>query len=91
TEIFILKRTTAAAPSKDEFICIADPVDLAEYPVNAPNLDDNMPYYRVSEIVLLFRSYIELSETKDLIDKDIRKLVSNLNAIGLSVEEKTYV
>ena len=97
-EIFVFQRRTsppleAGQDPTDTFVCIADPVDLQEYPPTAPDLENEMPYFRVKEVLLRFRSMITLEETRDLIDEDIQLLVNSLKAVETVVptEEKTYV
>lgn len=97
TEIFIYQRGAAPAPAagetvRDTFVAIADPLDLQEIPVDAPDLTEEIPYYRTSEVTLSFRSIIELNETMALIKADIELLVRSLQAMDefeLS-EEETY-
>ena len=97
-EIFVFQRGVAPAtpaglqPPSDRFTCIADPVDLEEFPVAAPAIDAEMPYYRLSEVTMRFRSLSELEYTKDLIAEDIERLVAALKAASsLPVtEEVTY-
>lgn len=99
-EIFILQRglaipnTPPAAPSvpEDSFICIADPVDLEEYPAGAPSIGREMPYFRVADITLRFRSPVILDETLELIKADIANLVDSLKmaAVLTVVDEVTY-
>jgi hypothetical protein len=84
-EIFILQRRIGGASPgssvpEDVFTCIADPVDLEEIPVGAPDLNHEMPYYRVAEITLRFRSTVLLEECKNLMDEDIRILVDSLKS-----------
>ena len=76
-KIFVMQRLPEGG---DRFVCIADPVDLLDYPANAPDLGAEMPYFRVSEIELVFRSYEQALETKSDIGYDIAKLVKSLNA-----------
>jgi hypothetical protein len=97
-EIFVFQRGVAPAtpaglqPPSDRFICIADPVDLEEYPVGAPALDAEMPYYRLSEVTMRFRSMTELEFTRDLIEDDVQRLVAALKASSTLpvTEEVTY-
>lgn len=96
-EIFVFQRGLAPAyegggPPTDRFICLADPVDMEEWPVNAPNLDAEIPYFRTREVTLRFRSVQELEDTRILIDQDIQRLVNALKAAASIplVETKTY-
>ena len=93
-EIFILQHGVAAPgnPAQDQFVCLADPVDLEEVPVGAPDLANEMPYFRMSEVTLRFRDMPDLEDTKTLIDEDIQRLVNALNAAANVelTETKTY-
>lgn len=85
-EVFVFQRivesaTDAAANALgDPFISIADPVDLEQYPVGAPDLTNDIPYYRLAEVTLRFRDLLTLEETRALMDEDFRRLVDSLNA-----------
>lgn len=93
-EVFVIQRGVtppqgAEEGSTDFFQCVADPVDLEEFPVGAPDLANEMPYYRVSEITLRFRSLIELEDVRDGIDEDLAGLVNALKiAESLPVYEE---
>lgn len=97
-EIFVFQRGVAPAtpaglqPPSDRFICIADPVDLEEFPVGAPALNAEMPYYRLDTVTLRFRSMTELEFTRDLIEDDVNRLVAALKAAGTLpvTEDVTY-
>jgi len=97
-EIFIFQQGVAPAyaknePPTDRFICLADPVDLEEVPIGAPDIPNEMPYFRLSEVLLRFRSYSELEDTRNLLGQDIQRLVNSLKAAAsLPVtDEVTYV
>jgi hypothetical protein len=85
-EIFVFQRGVAPATPDgvqlpgDRFICIADPVDLEEFPPNAPALNVEMPYYRLKEVTVRFRSLTELEYTRELMDEDVQRLVNALKA-----------
>jgi len=84
-EVFVMHRGVAPAlrageEQTDLFQCIADPVDLEEFPTVAPDLANEMPYYRVSDITLSFRSLSELEEVRTLIDADLASLITALKA-----------
>ena len=94
-EVFIMRRdvqnanepATEPDPSNpgilpDTFICLADPVDLEEVPVGAPDPIHEMPYYRVSAVELWFRSPDLLEETYNLLSADVAKLVLSLQSLG---------
>ena len=76
----------------DSFVCLADPVDLEEYPVDTPDLANEMPYFRVKDITLRFRSMEILEETMALLADDIQNLVNALKAAEVIplYEEVTY-
>ena len=96
-EIFVFQERTsppleAGSDPTNTFVCIADPVDLQEFPPTAPNPAEEMPYFRVKEVTLRFRSMLDLQETQGLIDQDIELLVTSLKAAETltPTEEKTY-
>lgn len=68
-------------PVRDNFIGIADPVDLQEVPAQTPNLLDGLPYYRTETVTIGFRSLTELEETETDIKDDIKGLVNSLIAM----------
>lgn len=96
-EIFVMQAMQSPASpggitKPDLFTCIADPVDLEEFPASTPDLSSEMPYYRVSEITLRFRSMELLEQCQQLIDEDIQGLVNALKAAQAVVlqSEVTY-
>ena len=76
----------------DMFVSIASPVSIEEFPEDIADPANDMPYYRLAAVTLLFRSMAELEETKDLIDLDIQKLVDSLKAeaIIIPMEDVVY-
>lgn len=103
-EIFVFQRGVAPAVSPDaqggqqhgatdQFCCLADPVDLEEFPVGAPDLANEIPYYRVADVTLRFRSVDLLAEAQGLIADDIQALVTSLNSLTdiELMEEVQYV
>ena len=95
-EIFVMQRGVPVPGEEtdvgDSFVCLADPVDLEEYPVNAPDLENEMPYFRVKDITLRFRNMEILEETMALLADDIQNLVNALKAAEVIplYEEVTY-
>ena len=97
-KIFIFQRTVMSAMDDEanrevnQFISIADPVDLEEFPEDSPDLDNSMPYFRTDVVELRFRSMVELEDTKILIDEDITGLIAALKAAQdvVVMEDKTY-
>ena len=95
TEVFVLHRQVAppqsiGAEPTDVFQCVADPVDLEEFPPGSPSVaEDEMPYYRVNDITLRFRSVSELEDVRRGIDEDLKGLVRALNfAETLPIQEE---
>lgn len=80
-EIFVFQRMVPSAMNVQEnsegdiFVKVAEPNALEEYPITPPGPDSENPYYRSSEVTLLFRSYTELVETKELLHTCISALV----------------
>lgn len=97
-EIFIFQQAAGLYPPDDQFVCIADPVDLEEVPVEpqegAPDPIEaaEMPYYRRDTVTLIFRSTITRDETKRLIAEDINTLVRSLQVMSevVRTEEVVY-
>lgn len=98
TKIFVFQRRVLSAMDAEanrelnQFICLADPVDLEEVPEDAPDLQNNMPYFRSSVVILRFRSMTELEETQQMLDEDIAHLVASLKAAAnlVVMENKVY-
>ena len=98
SEIFVCQRRVPSATDPayndlpDKFISLADPVDLEQYPAGSPDLGGQVPFYRVSEITLVFRTIQELEETKVMLDADIRELVHSLKTMEAATvtEEISY-
>ena len=87
-EVFIFQRGAAPAPFPnasvvDYFVCIADPVDLQEIPAIAPDLNQEMPYYRLNSVTLVFRDTDELEFTQNQIKGDLQNLVKSVNAMAV--------
>ena len=93
-EIFTFQRGGPPAPVEgaeplDVFTCIADPVDLHEVPALAPDLANEMPYYRLAEVTLCFRTMEERDSTKADIAADIQLLVRSINAMAVYTDTET--
>jgi hypothetical protein len=91
--IFVIQAGIPASPSPpgaplpepvDRFISVADPVDLEEYPTDAPDLENEIPYYRLKRVELEFRSMPELLEAWDFIQEDVTGLIRAVNTNLLS-------
>lgn len=59
--VFVYQRSAFGKPMedgspRDEFVCVADELDEDEIPVNEPDMERNVPYYRASSVELLFRN-----------------------------------
>lgn len=95
SEVFVCQRRVASATDPtynelpDKFVSLADPVDLERYPANEPDMDNNMPYYRVAAITLVFRTIEELDEVKVMLDADVRQLIHSLTTMATDTAEET--
>jgi len=85
-KIFVMQRSLAAAvqgepPPEpvDRFRSIADPVDLEQYPEDAPDLANDIPFYRAASVELLFRNMTDLQDTWTDIQEDVQGLIDALN------------
>jgi len=99
TKVFVFQARVPSATDPqanrqpDEFKCVANPVTLDQYPEDAPDLANNIPYYRTDAVDLVFTSMLTLNEAVILFDAKFRRLVASLRALeGLKViTETTYV
>lgn len=93
-EIFVYHRGVfpatgdASAEASDGFSHIATPLDLEEIPVNAPDMINEVPYFRTDMVQLSFRNIQDLKLTKEMINGDIILLVRALNQELTEMEEK---
>lgn len=86
TKIFVFQRGIPPAVAGnppgtpvDHFVKIATTVDIEEFPEDSPDLDREVPYYRLAAVTLLFRSLTDLQETWDYIQQDVRSLLADIN------------
>lgn len=75
--VFLYQRATKGAPMedgspRDEFVCVADELDEDECPVNEPDMERNVPYYRTDSVELLFRNSDLMYETARSLMASIR-------------------
>ena len=95
SEVFVCQRRVPSATDPeynelpDKFVSLADPVDLEQYPINEPDLAGGVPYYRVDNITLIFRSAEELEEVKVMLDEDVRELIHSLLTMATDTDEET--
>ena len=90
--IFIFQRPKTSPDGTrepDKFICVADAVDMEEVPELNPDLSDEMPYYRVDTVELVFRNLIDLDNTESDIKQDIADLVQSI-AVMANMEMKEW-
>lgn len=93
--LFVFQRSpsTPAGDAVDSFIQIASPLDIEEIPVNAPNLQEGMPYYRAKEVTLWFRNIEDLKLAKEKMKADIAVLTTTYDILNGELdnqEEVTY-
>lgn len=77
--IFIFQRGVGIMPNgsktRDVFFGIATPLDMQEIPGDEPDLDNDLPFYRLNEVTLWFRCLSDLEQAKKDIDGDITALI----------------
>lgn len=76
-KVFVYHRATKGAPMedgspRDEFLCVADELDDDEIPVDKPDMERRVPYYRVATLELLFRN-------PDLMYETARSIIASLH------------
>ena len=72
----------------DTFIQIASPLEVDEVPENAPDLQNNMPYYRTDKVVLWFRNMEDLELAKNKIKDDLQTLVLTYKVLNGSADKE---
>lgn len=78
--IFVYERkpfVDDAGEPVDEFVNIASPTDLEQYPVDLPQPES--PFFRLVKVDLIFRNRELASDTVDKIVNDVQELVQSLN------------
>ena len=82
-EIFVFRRGQPGIDGTTitEFMNVASPVDIQDYPPNAPDLAKGMPWFRLPKVTLWFRSVDLLEEAQQLIESDIADLQYSWNIL----------
>lgn len=76
----------------DDFLAVASPVDLAEYPVGEPRDGTTYPIFRLDYVELDFRATSQAEETWLLIVQEVDTLLKAMNRMEqLVVVEETWV
>lgn len=94
-EVFVWQRASTrpdGSQGKDMFIGVATPSDLDDIPALAPDLANEMPYYRTSEVELWFRNDYDFDKYRKLVQSHIKDLVKKLNMLAnlTPSEDVTY-
>jgi hypothetical protein len=94
-EVFLYRRHPPdpyTGDEKDEFCAIASPVDLVEYPINAPDINKDFPFLRKNFADLLFRSTSEAEAAKEEIITQLNVLLDALcRADQLNVAQDIWI
>ena len=88
--IFVYMRTGPEVQGSyvDTFEAVASPVDLEEYPAQAPDEDQEPPFFRMAQIDLISRNMTLLDETWESIKADRDELIRTLaNICELETDE----
>lgn len=88
--LFVFQRSpdNNEGDSVDTFIQIASPLDVDEVPENAPDLQNNMPYYRAQKVELWFRNMEDLELAKSKIKEDLQTLVLTYKVLKGSTDKE---
>ena len=92
TAVFIFQRPKTGPDGTrepDKLICVAVAVVMEDVPELNPDLADEMPYYRVDTVELVFRNLIDLANTDSDIKQDIADLVQSI-AVMSNMEMKEW-
>ena len=76
-EILVFQRFP---PANDVFRNIASPADLQEYPIGSPI--DNIPFFRLSEVRLVFRNITLADDAWTKIKAEVSSLVDTLSSFS---------
>jgi hypothetical protein len=87
-KIFVFQDIPGSDPV---FIGVSDPVDLLDYPEDEADLEHAMPFYRLAEVTLRYRSYEEARETMEFISTDVQDLVTSLNSVPEQTIQRVYL
>lgn len=86
-EIFVYQRVNIGITYSDQFVNVASPADIEEYPVGAP-LNTEVPFYRLPYIDLVFRNVQLSNDAWNGIKQDVGELIRTLAAFdNLIVQE----
>lgn len=88
--LFVYQRLTLEPVTQttgDVFIKVASPSDIEEYPVGNPDPNASVPYYRLSQVDLLFRNADIMTETWNAIVEDLQGLGRAQTAINSLQQE----
>jgi hypothetical protein len=91
-DIFVYQRYPAVPEDPgplDQFVNVASPADIAEYPVASPVGD--LPFFRRSDIDLVFRSVKTMDEAVAGIKRDILALLANLEKLEKLGEDDVWL
>ena len=90
SHLFVFQRSpdNNEGDAVDTFIQIASPLEVDEVPENAPDLQNNMPYYRSDKVVLWFRNMEDLELAKNKIKDDLQTLVLTYKVLNGSADKE---
>lgn len=90
SHLFVFQRSPEnnEGDSVDTFIQIAAPLEVEEVPEKAPDLQNNMPYYRAKSVTLWFRTMEDLELAKSKIEDDLRTLVLTYKVLNGSADKE---
>lgn len=83
-EVFVFRRNPLnpyTSDQLDEFMTVASPVDMSEYPIGEPDVDKAYPFFRKSVVELDFRSTLLADEAWMLIVEEVRVLTEALDRL----------
>jgi len=87
-EIFVNQRIQEGANTVDNFVAVATPTQLSDYPAGAPVTGSS--FFRTSTISLVFFTLERLEEVFQVILKDLDKLVTDHEVMLNTATAGTY-
>jgi len=91
--IFVFIRQPLALGSEDQvnkFTNVASVADMAEYPVDDPNVDNEFPFFRSNEVILDFRSSADYEYGLDEIRARVEQLLAATARLSSLTSMETY-
>ncbi len=92
-DVFLYKRSIVdplLADQADHFIAICSPFDLATYPANEPDAEQDPPFFRKNVIDILLPSVTQVVEVRSSIQSQLLNLLMLLRNLDNLTDESPF-